>query len=70
MEYADEIYHLLRCSIESYYATILANNEDFYNAVMQDIAETSDFSVTGWFSNGDLKLAIGRVILNKFGIKI
>lgn len=46
----------------------LAQNDEFYHAVMKDIAETSAYSETGEFSDGDLKLAIGRVIGKKFGV--
>lgn len=50
------------------YAFHLAQNDEFYHAVMEDIAETSDYSKSGEFSLDDMKLAIGRVIGKKFGV--
>lgn len=50
------------------YAFHLAQNDEFYNAVMEDIIETSAYSETGEFSDGDMKLAIGRFIGKKYGV--
>ena len=50
-------------------AFLLAQNDEFYNAVMEDIYETADYEKTGEFSVGDLMLAIGRVIRSKFEVE-
>ena len=68
MEYEDDIYDALRMSMTSDYARMLAMDVDFYNAVMQNIIETSGFTENGYFNDYDLRLAIGRIILDKFGI--
>lgn len=67
-DYEEYIGWMLAESMNIGYAFHLAQNDEFYNAVMEDIIETSAYSETGEFSDGDMKLAIGRVIGKKFGV--
>ena len=70
-----DIYYVLKDCVGSDYAHHLiyghdrySHTNDFFEAVKQDVEETSAWEYEGWYTEDDIRLAIGRVLLDKFAI--
>ena len=63
-ELRKEVNGLLASCIGSEYAEQIAFDEDFFNDVKSDIEETSGWREIGYYSYDDVRLAIGRVLID------
>ena len=68
-DFLEELKPILAASIGSDYASYLASDDDFFSAVIQDVEETSAWQEDGYYTDDDIRLAIGRAIMWKFGIE-
>ena len=48
----------------------MKNGETVMEAVMDDIKTSSDWEENGHYNDDDVRLAIGRVMMNRLGIEI
>lgn len=65
----NEVNNVLSQSTSSEYSMVIANNDEFINAVQEDVEITSAWEDEGSYNEDDIRLAIGRVIMDKFGIE-
>lgn len=68
-ELINEVKNILDKSTSSEYSMAIANNDEFINAVQEDVETTSAWEDEGYYNDDDIRLAIGRVIMDKFGIE-
>lgn len=68
LDFAVEVRHILPAAVGSDYAYYISNNDEFLEAVLKDVEETSAWKDEGYYTDDDIRLAIGRVIMEKFGI--
>lgn len=64
----EELRPILSSSMGSDYAGYLAKDDDFFFLVKQNVEETSAWVDEGYYTDDDIRLAIGRVILDRFDI--
>jgi hypothetical protein len=67
--FAADLMQVLRLSIASDYCYELIQNEEFFDLVISDVEETSAWSEDMTYNEDDIRLAIGRALLYKFGIE-
>lgn len=67
-ELFEELKPVLASSVGSDYASYIAENDEFFFAVKKDVEETSAWLDEGWYTDDDIRLAVGRAIMWKFGI--
>ncbi len=67
--FAADLMQVLRLSVASDYCYELIQNEEFFDLVISDVEETSAWSEDMTYNEDDIRLAIGRAILYKFGIE-
>ena len=68
-DFLEELKPILAASVDSDYAPYIASDDDFFSAVIQDVEETSAWQEDGYYTDDDIRLAIGRAIMWKFGIE-
>ena len=66
----ENIYNLLRLATVRDYAVALSESPAFVDAVRDDVEQTSAWEEEGYFNQRDVRLAIGRVICEKFGVEV
>ena len=67
--FISELRMVLTASVGSDYAYYLAHDEGFASDVKQNVEETSAWSDDGVYNDDDIKLAVGRVLLERLGIE-
>lgn len=67
--FAADLMQVLRLSVASDYCYELIQNEEFFDLVISDVKETSAWSEDMTYNEDDIRLAIGRALLYKFGIE-
>lgn len=67
--FAADLMQVLRLSVASDYCYELIQNEEFFDLVISDVEETSAWSEDMTYNEDDIRLAIGRAMLYKFGIE-
>ncbi len=67
--FAADLMQVLRLSVASDYCYELIQNEEFFDLVISDVEETSAWSEDMTYNEDDIRLAIGRAILYKFGLE-
>lgn len=67
--FAADLMQVLRLSVASDYCYELIQNEEFFDLVISDVEETSAWSEDMTYNEDDIRLAIGRALLYKFGIE-
>ena len=68
-EFLEEMKPILASSVGSDYASYIASDDDFYSAVKQNVEETSAWQDEGYYTDDDIRLAIGRIIMEKLNIE-
>lgn len=68
-EFLEEMRSILASCVGSDYAHYIASDDDFYSAVKQNVEETSAWEDEGYYTDDDIRLAIGRIIMEKFNIE-
>ena len=63
-EIMDEIYFTLRDSITTDYADELIHCRRFVEYVRKDIEETSGWKDDGYYNDSDVRLAVGRALID------
>jgi len=70
--FALELKSILVSCVGKDYARALTENEEFFNLVISDVEETSAWNDSDkrhrYYTDDDIRLAIGRAIMWKFGI--
>ena len=66
----NKVFSILANSVGRYYASYIASNEEFLNAIKTNVEETSAWRDEGCYNDDDIRLAIGRIIMGKFNICI
>lgn len=64
-----DLYPILASAVGNDYSHYLAHDDEFFHAVKQNVEETSAWSDEAYYTDDDIRLAIGRVIMDKFGIE-
>ncbi len=67
--FAADLMQVLRLSVASDYCYELIQNDEFFDLVISDVEETSAWSEDMTYNEDDIRLAIGRAMLYKFGIE-
>ena len=67
--FAADLMQVLRLSVASDYCYELIQNDEFFDLVISDVEETSAWSEDMTYNEDDIRLAIGRALLYKFGIE-
>lgn len=70
--YDDFIYEMkqiLASSVGSDYARCLIKSDGFTENVKKNVEETSAWRDEGYYNDDDIRLAIGRVLLDRLGIE-
>ena len=65
----DDILQLLTSALSSDYARQMVEDEAFVCAVQKDVEETSAWQDEGYYTDDDIRLAIGRVLTEKLDIE-
>lgn len=68
-EFMEELKPILASAVGSDYAHYIAGDDDFFSAVIQNVEETSAWNDEGYYADDDIRLAIGRAIMEKFNIE-
>lgn len=69
LDFYSEVFQILAESVGRDYARCIAFNEEFLAAVKQNVEETSAWEDEGYYTDDDIRLAIGRIIMEKFNIE-
>lgn len=67
-DFLPELKTILAMSIGKDYARYLSNKEGFAFDVKTDVEETSAWHDEGYYTDDDIRLAIGRVLLDYLGV--
>lgn len=67
-EFRSELQTILQKSTGSDYASYLSHDDEFCRDVKQNVEETSAWRDEGYYNDDDIRLAIGRTILDFVGI--
>lgn len=67
-DFLGELKTILASSIGSDYAYYLANKDGFAYDVKTDVEQTSAWNDEGFYTDDDIRLAIGRVLLDYLGV--
>ena len=68
-EFLEELKSILAASCGSDYASYIASDDDFYSEVKQNVEETSAWEDEQYYTDDDIRLAIGRVLMNRLKIE-
>lgn len=66
--FMQEMRTILASATGSDYAYYLAGNDEFANDVKSNVEETSGWRDEGYYTDDDIRLAIGRVLLDYLDI--
>ena len=61
--FMNDLRPIIDASVGNDYGSRIARNVEFFNAVIEDVEETSAWADEGYYNEDDIRLAIGRVIL-------
>lgn len=67
--FTKELRQILSSSVGTDYAYYLAENEEFAFDVKHNVEETSAWIDEGYYNDDDIRLAIGRVLLDRLGVE-
>ena len=67
-EFRPDAYRLLSLATGRDYAFIVLGDEDFYDEIKCNVEETSAWRDEGYYTDDDIRLAIGRCIMSRFNI--
>lgn len=67
-EFREEVREILAFSVGNEYAFDLVSDDNFILEVKTDVEQTSAWEDEGYYNDSDIRLAIGRIILNRFHI--
>lgn len=67
-EFRSDLRQILNACTGSDYAGYLVNDDRFYNAVKENVEETSAWFDEGIYTEDDIRLAVGRVLLEELGV--
>ena len=67
-EFRPDAYRILSLSTGREYAFCILGCEDFYNEIKTNVEETSAWHEEGYYTDDDIRLAIGRCIMSRFNI--
>ena len=67
-EFRPDAYRLLSLSTGREYAFYILGDEDFYEEIKTNVEETSAWHEEGYYTDDDIRLAIGRCIMSRFNI--
>lgn len=65
MEFAEELKRILASACGGDYAACIADNENFCAEVERNVQETSAWENEGYYTDDDIRLAVGRVLMDK-----
>ena len=68
-EFREDLRPILSSAVGKDYSYYILIDEGFFHAVKQNVEETSAWRDEGYYTDDDIRLAIGRVIMDKFGIE-
>ena len=68
-EFRPDAYRLLSLSAGSDYASIIMEDEEFYEEIKSDVEETSAWRDEGYYNDDDIRLAIGRCLLHRLTLE-
>lgn len=68
-DFLEELKPILAVAVGSDYAGYLASDDDFFSAVIEDVEATSAWQEEGYYTDDDIRLAIGRTLMAKYGIE-
>lgn len=69
LDFRVEVSFVLSPVVGNDYAYYISNNDEFLEAVMFDVEETSAWNDEGYYTDDDIRLAIGRTTMRKFNIE-
>lgn len=67
--FREDLRPILSSAVGTDYSHYLLYDGEFFDAVKQNVEETSAWSDEGYYTDDDIRLAIGRVIMDKFGVE-
>ena len=67
-DFKNELRQILAPSVGSDYSWDLVNDNAFVEAVRENVEETSAWRDEWFYTDDDIRLAVGRTLLYKFGI--
>jgi len=67
--FREDLRPILSSAVGTDYSHYLLYDGGFFDAVKQNVEETSAWSDEGYYTDDDIRLAIGRVIMDKFGVE-
>lgn len=68
-EFMEELRPILASAVGSDYAYYIACDDGFFSDVIKNVEETSAWNDEGYYTDDDIRLAIGRAIMWKFNIE-
>ena len=68
-EFADEMRNILSKSVGKDYAKCFSGDKNFVLDVKADVEETSAWHDEGFYTDDDIRYALGRVFLKRVGIR-
>lgn len=68
-DFMEELKPILASAVGNDYAHYIACDDDFFTAVIKNVEETSAWNDEGYYTDDDIRLAIGRAIMEKFNIE-
>lgn len=68
-EFRPDAYRLLSLATGRDYAFILLGDEDFYDEIKCNVEETSAWRDEGYYTDDDIRLAIGRCMMHRLNLE-
>ena len=68
-EFLEEMKPILAAAVGKDYAGYIASDDDFFSTVIENVEETSAWHDEGYYTDDDIRLAMGRAIMEKFNIE-
>lgn len=59
---------IMEKAVSNDYAKYILNHDNFIEDVIADVMNTSAWEDDGYYNEDDVRLAIGRVLMDRFGI--
>lgn len=69
VEFLPDAYRLLSLSTGREYAFYILGDEDFYDEIKTNVEETSAWHDEGYYTDDDIRLAIGRCIMHRLNLE-
>lgn len=70
IDLSDTVYSLLSEAVTPYYARYIVSDNRFMNAIIEDVMDSSNYTVDGIFNDDDVRYAIGRKLMKSLYIEI